>query len=326
MHTREMKQVRKTPSAGALEAGRVVGQGVPRFAPAAARPAHARVAESQATAVVTALPKGGEAPMLSAQQIQVEVDGKKVSPINFRAYGQGPVELVILMDGGLRTSFGRNLDDMDKYVSSLPANVNVGIAYMENGRAVFPGNGLTADHAAAVKAIHIPAGVPGESASPYFCLSDLAKNWPAPRSGARRLVLMITDGVDPYNLRYDPDDPYLHAAIDDSQRAGLVVYSIYYRNQGRISGSYYETNAGQNYLSQVAQETGGNMYYEGLINPVSVLPFLADLNRRMGNQYELDVPVMEGRKASFDSLKVKSQVSGLKVDYPQHVAVAAEAR
>ena len=249
-----------------------------------------------------------------------------MSPIDFRPYGQGPVELVLLMDGGLRTSFGRNLNDLETYVRSLPANVSIGIAYMENGRAAFPGGGLSNDHEAALKAIHIPAGVPGESASPYFCLSDLAKNWPAPKGEARRLVLMITDGVDPYNLRYDPEDPYLHAAIDDSQRAGLVVYSIYFRNQGRLSGSYYETNAGQNYLSQVAQETGGNLYWEGLSNPVSLTPFLSDLNQRMGNQYQLDVPVTQGRKPTFATLKVKSQANGVKVDAPEHVAVGAEPR
>jgi hypothetical protein len=293
-----------------------------------AAPVMAQGGQGEATAVVTAVPKDkGEATvgMLGAQQIEVQVDGKKVQPINFRAYGQGPVELVILMDSGLRTSFGRNLEDLTNYIRSLPANVQVAIAYMQNGRAVFSSH-LGGERESALKALHVPAGVPGESASPYFCLSDLAKNWPAPRSAARRLVVMITDGVDRYNLRYDPDDPYLRAAVDDSERAGLVIYPIYYRDQGRLSSGFYETNAGQNYLSQVAEETGGNLYWQGLSNPVSLQPFLADLNRRMGNQYELDVPVNVGKKPQLASLKVKSQLSSVKVDAPMHVAVAGEAR
>jgi hypothetical protein len=278
----------------------------------------------EATAVVTALPKSNDAPPVTAQRIQVSVDGKQVQPSLWRPYGNGPVELVLLIDSSARTSLGRDLDDMSKFISNLPPNVIAGIAYMENGRAAFTGP-MSTDHATVAKQLHLPGGTPGSSASPYFCLSQLAKNWPAPRSQARREVVMVTDGVDEYNLRYDPEDPYVQSAVADAQRAGLVVYSIYYRNQGRLSGSNYETNAGQNYLTAVADETGGNLYYEGLGNPVSFSPFFDDLNRRLGNQYELDFPVTEKKKESVISLKVKSDVSSLKLKAPLHVAVAAEA-
>jgi len=277
----------------------------------------------EATAVVTALPKSSDAPPVTAQQIQVSVDGKQVQPSLWRPYGNGPVELVLLIDGSARTSLGRDMDDMSKFLSNLPPNVTAGVAYMEHGRAAFAGP-MSTDHAAVAKQLHLPGGTAGSSASPYFCLSQLAKNWPGSRSQARREVVMVTDGVDEYNLRYDPEDPYVQSAVADSQRAGLVVYSIYYRNQGRLSGSNYETNAGQNYLTTVADETGGNLYYEGLGNPVSFSPFFDDLNRRLGNQYELDVPVTEKKKESMAALKVKSDVSGLKLRAPAHVAVPAE--
>ena len=277
-------------------------------------------AQEEVSAIVTAMPKSGEAPAIPQSQIQVSVDGKQTPPSLWRPYRNGPVELVLLIDSSLRTSMGRNLEDISQFLSGLPPNVTVGVAYMQNGAAVFS-SPMTADHAAAAKLLHLPGGSPGSSASPYFCLSDLAKRWPAPRSEARREVLMITDGVDPYNLRYDPEDPYLHAAVSDTQRAGMVVYSIYYRDQGRLSGSYYETNAGQNYLTQVADETGGRLFYEGSSNPVSFKPFFDDLTRRIGNQYELSFSPKQGKKDSFVSLKVKSAVSGIKIDAPQHVAV-----
>ena len=44
---------------------------------------------------------------------------------------------------------------------------------------------------------------------------------------------MVTDGVDDYESRYNPDDPYVEAAINDATRARLVVYSIYWMDQGR---------------------------------------------------------------------------------------------
>ncbi len=277
-----------------------------------------------ANSVVTILPKSGDAVApIPETSLEVKVDGKRVAPAAWQPYGQGEVQLVMLIDDSARTSFGRNLDDLSSFVNGLPPNVSVGVAYMQNGAASFSGP-LSKDHAGVAKTIHLPGGSPGSNASPYFCLQDLAKRWPAGPSSARREVLMITDGVDEYNLRYDPEDPYVQSAINDANRAGLVIFSIYYRDQGRFSRSFYETNAGQNYLTQVADATGGNLYYEGLTNPVSFTPFLSDLNKRLQNQYELGVPVKEQKKLSFADLKVKSDVGSIKVRAANRVVVAPE--
>jgi hypothetical protein len=193
---------------------------------------------------------------------------------------------------------------------------------MQNGRAAFAQN-LTADHALAAKAIRLTGGSPGSNASPYFCLSDLAKHWPSEDPKNRREVVMVTDGVDRYNLRYDPEDPYLQAAITDSQKAGLIVYSIYFRDSGRLDRSGYETNAGQNLLTQVAQATGGKLYWEGLGNPVSFQPFLADVSKRLENQYELGFTAPAKSKAELVELKIKTDVSHVSIDAPQRVPVGA---
>ena len=276
-----------------------------------------------ASTVVTVLPKSGDAVAPVPQSaLQVKVDGKTVQPLTWHPYGQGEVQLVLLIDDSARTSFGRNLDDLANFANSLPPNVSLGVAYMQNGAAVFAGP-LSKDHASVAKTLHLPGGAPGSNASPYFCLQDLARRWPAPPSAARREVLMITDGVDEYNLRYDPEDPYVRAALDAANRAGLVIFSIYYRDQGRLSRSFYETDAGQNYLTQVADATGGNLYYEGTINPVSFTPFLTDLTRRLQNQYELGVPVRPEKKVSYADLKLKSDVGSIKLRAANRIAVGA---
>ena len=281
-----------------------------------------------ASTVVTVLPKSGDAVAPVPQSaLEVKVDGKTVQPLGWRAYGRGEVQLVLLIDNSLRTSFGRNLEDLAAFVNTLPPNVSAAVAYMQNGVSAFSGP-FTKDHAAVAKMLHLPGGSPGSNASPYFCIQDLAKRWPVESaSGAsqgpiRREVLMITDGVDEYNLRYDPEDPSLRAAVDAPNRAGLVIFPIYYRDQGRLGSSFYETNAGQNYLFQVADATGGNMYYEGLTNPVSFTPFLTDLTRRLANQYELDVPVKPKKKNSFADLKVKTDIAAVKLKAANRVAVA----
>lgn len=272
--------------------------------------------------IVTILPKKGEAvPPIPVSALEVKVDGKKVTPSAWQSYGQDPIELVMLIDDSARTSFGRNLDDLTTFINQLPPNVYMTIAYMENGASIFSGP-FTKDHATLNKELHIPGGSPGSNASPYFCLQDLAKRWPAPPSTARREVLMITNGVDEYNLRYDPEDPYVLAAINAANQAGLVVFSIYWRDQGRFSNTMYETDAGQNYLFEVADATGGTVYYEGLTNPVSFVPFLDDLTHRLEDQYELAVPVKPDKKVSFADLKVKPMMNSVKLKAANRVVVA----
>jgi hypothetical protein len=194
------------------------------------------------------------------------------------------------------------------------------IAYMENGRAVLASQ-LSSNSDQVLKGLHLSTGAPGSNASPYFCLSDLAKNWPSHDRTARRQVLMITDGVDNYERRFDPDDPYVQAAINDSVRAGLVVHSIYWRDMGRFNSGLYATNAGQNLLSIVTQATGGNSYWQGVGNPVSLQPYLQDLRRRLNHQYELTFTAPSKGKPEVQSLKVDLHVPSAKVDAPQRVFV-----
>ena len=281
--------------------------------------------QGQGTAIVTVLPKQNSAPApeIPQQSVQVEVNGKRSEITNWHPF-RGPdatVELVVMIDDGARSSLGRELDDITHFVQSLPPNVKVAVAYMENGRAAMAGP-LSADHAKVVQQIHLPLGAAGISASPYFCLSDLAKRWPSEDRAARREVVMITDGVDRYELRYDPDDPYVQAAIQDSARAGLVVYSIYWRSSGRIDRSTYENDAGQNLLQEVTQATGGNTYWIGTGNPVTLQPYFEDLSRRLNDQFELGFSAPLRGKAEVEDLKVKIAAPGTHVTAPQKTFVA----
>ncbi|HEX4039597.1 MAG TPA: hypothetical protein VHX37_16185 [Acidobacteriaceae bacterium] len=281
--------------------------------------------QAQGTAIVTVLPKqkNAPAPDVSRQSVRVEVNGKSSEITSWHALRgtDATVELVVLIDNSLRESLGRELDDITHFVQSAPPNVKIALAYMENGRAAMAGP-LTADHAKTAQEVHLPLGAPGISASPYFCLSDLAKNWPSQDRAARREVIMITDGVDPYEMHYDPEDPYVHAAIEDSARAGLVVYSIYWRGAGRMAGSSYENDAGQNLLQEIAEATGGTTYWIGTGNPVSLQPYFEDLTRRLNDQFELGFTAPLSGKAQVESLNIKINAHDAKVTAPRQTFVA----
>ena len=279
----------------------------------------------QGRAVVTILPKHeGEPvpPSVAQQDLAVKVNGKNAKVTHWGPFEapNNQIEMVLLIDGSARNSLGRQMNEIGDFINSLPPNVKAAIAYMANGQAIFVAP-LTADHALILRNLHLPGGVSGIEASPYFCLSDLAKQWPGQDAAARREVLMVTDGVDDYSRQYNPDDPYVETAIKDAARAGLVVYSIYWKSSGRADSTEYETDAGQNLLVQVAQATGGKSFWQGMGNPVSFQPYFAELIRRFQNQYELGFTVPMNGKPDVEGLKLKLHAPGTEINAPERVFV-----
>ncbi len=281
--------------------------------------------EGRGQAVITVLPahdNQATPTTLSQHDLSIKVNGKDSAITNWMPLrGENDrLELVILLDSGSRSSIGTQLSDISNFVKTLPPGAKVSIAWMLNGEARLS-TPLTPDHEQALKGLHLPIGGPGVSASPYFCLSSLAKHWPSNDAGARRVVVMITDGIDYYSPRFDPEDPYVQAAITDSVRSGLVVYSIYWQNQSRISRTMWGNSAGQNLLLMLTEATGGNSYWEGFGNPVSFQPYFKDLDRRLQNQYEISFTAPLKGKPDVQIMKLKVNNNAGKIDAPQQVYV-----
>jgi hypothetical protein len=230
------------------------------------------------------------------------------------------LELFILLDDGSNASLGSQLEDLGKFIKAQPASTKVAVAYMQNGTAKVQQN-LTSDHALAAQSLRLPMGVSGIDGSPYFSLSDLIKHWP--ESSTRREVLMVSDGIDRYYGGGDPEDPYLSAAIEDAQRAGIVVYAIYTPGVGHFGHSYWRTYWGQIYLSRLADETGGESYYIGLTGPpVSFDPFLDDVQHHLAHQYFLTFIPKAQKKSGWQPVKVATEVSNAELVAPAKVYVA----
>jgi len=276
----------------------------------------------QGRAVVTVLSKHSEnAPNVTAQDVSAKVNGKDAEVIGWRPFkGAGDsLELVVLIDAGAR-NLGSQIDEIASFIRNQGPLTKIVVGYMQNGEAVLAGH-LSTDHNQVVSELHLPAG---PTSNPYFSLSDLAKNWPSQDRNARREVLVFSDGVDPENPRFDPNDLYVQSAINDSVRAGLVVYSIYWLNRTERDGSSIAENGGLSLLSEVSQATGGSSYWTGTGNPVSFKPFFADLERRLASQYGLEFTAHFDRKPAVESLKLKVEGIGLQVTAPQQVYVGRQ--
>jgi len=277
----------------------------------------------QGTAVVTVLSaRQAPAPAITESQLALKVNGKAATISGWERLegSNAPIQFVVLIDDGARGSLGNQLGDIAQFINSLPPTAEAAVAYMRNGRADFAGP-LSKDHAAVAKQLRVPSGSPGISGSPYFCLSDLAHHWPSQDPTARRVTLLITDGVDNYEIRYNPDDPYVQAAIHDSIRSKISVYSIYWRSQGAFDRSWYAANDGQSLLSQLTSASGGYSYWQGSGNPVSLQPYFKDLGNRLDHQYGLSFTVPMPKGPGVESMQLQANGTSAKLVAPRQVYV-----
>jgi hypothetical protein len=284
----------------------VVGQSVPMEGPV------------PTTATITVQSKSG-AP-LDPAQLKLQVNGQDTPILSVKPVPPPGAQIAILIDDGLRSVFGNQLNDFADFINSLPPGSKVLLGYMQNG-IVRGMNTFTANHQAAAEQLRLPMSVSGINGSPYFTLSEFAKHWPSNQPGAR-FVLLVTNGVDPYNGStsvMNQNSPYVQTAQEDAQRAGVAVYSIYfpqaYRQTGRNSFS------GQSYLAQVGEATGGVSFNMGTIVPPSLTPYLNQFGKAIATSYLVRFNVNSARvkRDTLVRIKLKSSQPGVKMNVPDNV-------
>jgi len=271
--------------------------------------------------VITTLPgQGGTRPKsLEAGELTV-LQGNTPAPVVRlqRLTGDlADMQLFVLLDDSTRSSsLGIQMPELKTFLESLPATTQVAVGYMRNGTFGLA-QAFTADHEIAASALRLPMASPGENGSPYFALSDLAKHWPSKEATDRRVVLMLTDGVDRYYGSEIIDDPYVDAAIHDALKDGLLVYSIYLRGAGLYGLGGRAVNFAQSRLMEVSQETGGYAYFQDFSDPVTISPFLNDFQDRIDNQYLVTIEDLNGK--GVQPVKLRTVAPGLKIQGPTRI-------
>lgn len=225
--------------------------------------------------------------------------------------------LFILIDDASNSSLDNQLQDLRQFITSQPQTTAIGVGYMRDGAVQIVQN-PTSDHPQAAKSIRLPFGDPGASPSPYFSLVDLIKRWPD--SPMRREMLMVSDGIDRF-YGSGPDDPYVDEAVAAAEKAGIIVYSIYAPGVGHYGHSFWRINWGQNYLGQVSEQTGGELYNYTFGPAVSFVPFLDDMSHRLTHQLLVTfVPKPEG-KPGMRPVRFRTEVPNAELVGPHQVYV-----
>jgi len=273
------------------------------------------------TTVVTVLgDHGAPSPPVPQNEITVYSGKTRLDVIKWvRARGPSAhIQLAILIDNsdGI-ISVGSQLDELARFIEAQPPHTEVGLFYAtaESAQTAAP---FSTDHHAVAQALHLPLGWRNaNSPSVYLSLSNLIRKWPG--TAPRREVLLICSGID--HLHPGIESPYVDSAIEDAEKAGVVVHTLY--SAGERLALSQEGNVAQMNLTQFADGTGGAILYQGLMTPVSYGPFLEQLDLSLKNQYLLTFAMEPAKKAKGElrPIRIRTEQHGLKLSYPQEVFV-----
>jgi hypothetical protein len=293
------------------------------FAAAVPMPARQDNNAGQSVSVVATLEakRGKTIPAVEPQDIMVR-EGRDQRPVTAFVPLQGSrLQLMLLIDDSARSTFGTEINTLKQFVTSLPPESEVAVAYMRNGIADVTAN-FTRDHVSAAKAIRLALGPGGADVSPYDSLTDAIKKWPN-TGGDRREVVMISSGIEALGGGYFPDNPYVNAGIESALKAGVVVYTIYDPSVGHLGHSFWRNTWGQNFLSQLSDETGGESYIIGFGSPVSFQPFLESILFNLQHQYRLTFIAREENKSGFQPMRVSIMEKDASIAAPDKVYIRA---
>lgn len=280
-----------------------------------------------------------ELPPLQKEDVKVK-QGKSFLNVTQLIPAQGDnaaLQLMILIDDTLNTSVGNNLNDIKDFVKDQPPAAIVGIGYMSNAGVNVVQN-FTPDKELVLKAIRVPRGNTSTMDSPYLSLISLVKGWP--QQNVRRVVLMVTDGIDrlrgeqPEFSRLGPSyGPVYHtmptisqdatSASEVSQRYDVLVYSIYAAGVGRAGRSSWDLQLGLSGLSKIAEETGGEVFSLGTSQLVSFKPHLDSFQKMLGKQYYVVFQATPKKKAGFQRVRVETELPNSEMLAPDNVWVPA---
>ena len=229
--------------------------------------------------------------------------------------GGRDLELFVAIDDFADYDFGARLQELKRFVSSQPATVSIGVAYIRNG-AVQIAENPTTDHQRAARALRVPSG--SKTANPYAALSDLIQGWQT--KSLRREVVMVTSGIDD-SATGGLVCANAETATRDAERAGVMVYALYNPASNYLSEPWEKVDSGLVSLASVAYETGGEAYFVGHVPALSVEPFLDDITEHLANQYLVEFRVTPMPDSTFQIVFVSSGSPDRELMNPERVWV-----
>jgi VWFA-related protein len=249
------------------------------------------------------------------ERLEVFEDGERQEILSTRGAPRSPMTLAVLVQDDLVSSVANEIEGIAKFIRGLPPGSRVMVGYLRLG-SLQVRQKFTNDLERAAKSLRIPAS--STSVAPYnpFTLTrDALKRFEAQPVG-RRALLLVSDGVDT-SRGVESSTPGmsldLQRAINEAQRRGVAVYSIYaptvWGSNSLLAGN------GQGALNRLSNETGGRAFFQGLGAPTSFDIFLSDINNLLARQFALTYLSTHPEKG-FHRVRVVAELTEGEIYHP----------
>lgn len=240
------------------------------------------------TIPVTVSPRSGRE--IVAVDFKVTENGEAQSVLSVRGAENVPLSLAVLIQDDIVSSISLEIKALGEFIRRLPRGSRVMVGYLRSG-SLQVRQKFTTDTEKAAAALRIPVSSSAVAPyNPYVEIVEALKRFESLPTG-RRAVIVISDGVD-LSRGFDSASPTqsldLRRAINESQRRGVAVYSIYAPTVGtRGSSNQLLIGYGQGSLNLLSDDTGGKAFFQGTEAPVSIDPYLKEISTLLSRQIAL---------------------------------------
>lgn len=264
------------------------------------------------------LKQGQAEEFIQADRLIVKEDRDEQTILSIRSVVDAPLALAILIQDDLTSNFNLQLNDLRKFIRSLPRGSRVMVAYLRGGHIQIRQK-FTTDLDAAANSLRIVASSSTVAPrNPYDNVVDALNRFDALPAG-RRALLLISDGLDSTQglVSSTPSESIdLERSISRAQRRNVAVYSFYNPASLTERGDARLVLNGQGSLAKLSDETGGRAFFQGSIAPISFDPFFRDLNLLLNRQFLLSY-LSTHMKRGYHRVEVFSTNPDVKIEHPK---------
>jgi VWFA-related protein len=244
-------------------------------------------------------------------------DGERQEVLATRsAADRSPLYVAVLVQDDLVPAVATEIAELAAFIRRLPEGSQILVGYMRAG-SVQIRQKFTADRERAARSLRIPFGTPTSGPyNPFVSVREALKRFQSQPVG-RRAMIVLSDGLD-VSRGVESSRPGqsidLQRAVEDAQRRGVAIYTIFAPTFGSESNRLLAGN-GQGSLARLAEETGGRTFNNLLSAPVSLEPYLRRIEARLARQIALTYLSTHGDKGHH-RIKIETALTDVDIAHP----------
>jgi hypothetical protein len=200
-----------------------------------------------------------------------------------------PLNLAILIQDDLVSRVGNELNVTREFIRALPGGSRVMVGYITSGTLQVRQQ-FTTDLERAASSLRIPTGSTAASPyNPYVEVREALRRFDIEGTN-RNALLLISDGLDVsrgFDFTSSVRSLDLERAIREAKSREVAVYTFYAPSVGLTSWNRQAISFGQSALNRIADETGGEAFFQGT-SFVTFNSYFNKLGQMINKQYSTE--------------------------------------